>query len=317
MASLSDEQFERAIAFAKAHPTRFAEFSSDAIMIGLLDELDDAEHAELETLIDEMGPWRKGPFELFGQRIDANWKSNLKWDRIAPLFGDLTDRTIGDIGCNNGYYMYRLVRYAPRSIVGFEPVRIYRQVHAFLSELHPVENIEFIPRGFDALDEYQEHFDTLLCMGIAYHHPSPIELLRLCHGAIKPHGELIFETLGIVSTSIETIRTVYANRSDELFSSRAGDDPAPFLRESNCLFPAGKYATMKGVWFVPTPGAVQNWLKRSGFRDISLQSVYRYETEQVRTKKIPGLVDALEPDDLTRTVEGYPAPVRMIFTAKR
>ena len=28
-------------------------------------------------------PWRKGPFNLFGIQIDAEWRSDLKWNRIA------------------------------------------------------------------------------------------------------------------------------------------------------------------------------------------------------------------------------------------
>ena len=32
-------------------------------------------------------PWRKGPFDIGGLVVDAEWRSNLKWDRVRLLFG--------------------------------------------------------------------------------------------------------------------------------------------------------------------------------------------------------------------------------------
>src|SRR5690606_39729543 len=32
----------------------------------------------------ELIPWKKGPFELCGETIDAEWRSDMKWERLAP-----------------------------------------------------------------------------------------------------------------------------------------------------------------------------------------------------------------------------------------
>lgn len=37
----------------------------------------------------ELIPWRKGPFRLGDLAIDAEWRSDKKWDRIAPDLPDL------------------------------------------------------------------------------------------------------------------------------------------------------------------------------------------------------------------------------------
>jgi tRNA (mo5U34)-methyltransferase len=37
-----------------------------------------------ETLM-EFHPWRKGPISLAGIRIDTEWRSDWKWERVAPL----------------------------------------------------------------------------------------------------------------------------------------------------------------------------------------------------------------------------------------
>src|SRR5262249_32142960 len=43
-----------------------------------------------DTLM-QLHPWRKGPFDLFGVKIDTEWRSDWKWDRlkdhITPLNG--------------------------------------------------------------------------------------------------------------------------------------------------------------------------------------------------------------------------------------
>ena len=39
---------------------------------------------ELETALRVLHPWRKGPYSLFGVNIDTEWRSDFKWDRLAP-----------------------------------------------------------------------------------------------------------------------------------------------------------------------------------------------------------------------------------------
>jgi len=55
-----------------------------------------------------MHPWRKGPFQVSKTFIDSEWRSNLKYNLLRPHF-DLKDKIVGDIGCNNGYYLFRMM----------------------------------------------------------------------------------------------------------------------------------------------------------------------------------------------------------------
>ena len=41
-------------------------------------------------------PWRKGPFEIGDIFIDAEWRSNLKWERFLELNIELSGKTILD-----------------------------------------------------------------------------------------------------------------------------------------------------------------------------------------------------------------------------
>ncbi len=55
-----------------------------------------------------MKPWRKGPFQINDLFIDSEWQSQIKYNLLEPHF-DLKDKIVGDIGCNNGYYLISYV----------------------------------------------------------------------------------------------------------------------------------------------------------------------------------------------------------------
>ena len=40
----------------------------------------------LRKALSGLMPWRKGPFQIADVYIDCEWRSNLKWDRVAPHF---------------------------------------------------------------------------------------------------------------------------------------------------------------------------------------------------------------------------------------
>ena len=80
---------------------------------------------ELERIARLMMPWRKGPFDLFGLFIDTEWRSDLKYNFLRPHF-NLTGKKVADIGCNNGYYMFRFLEDAPAKVVGFDPSALFK-----------------------------------------------------------------------------------------------------------------------------------------------------------------------------------------------
>ena len=55
----------------------------------------------LHSLLKVLHPWRKGPFRFFSTEIDTEWRSCLKWDRLAPAI-DFRGRKVVDVGCGNG-----------------------------------------------------------------------------------------------------------------------------------------------------------------------------------------------------------------------
>ena len=47
---------------------------------------------------------------ICGIDIDSEWQSNQKWERVKSFLPNIKGMRIGDIGCSNGYYLYKLFR---------------------------------------------------------------------------------------------------------------------------------------------------------------------------------------------------------------
>ncbi len=272
-----------------ARAAQHRDFCSAAVTIGTAAELDADARQTLWQHCHFFKPWKKGPWSLFGIDIDAEWRSDLKWQRLEKKLQDLHGKKIADIGCHNGYFMFRLSAYAPDVVVGFEPnPRCYFSFH-FLQRYAQVENIYFEPFGFEHLDNYLAFFDLVLCLGVLYHHTDPVAVLRGIHRSLAKGGRVLIDCQGINS-------------------------PTPTL-----LLPARRYAGAAGIWYLPSQQALAHWLQRTNFRHINFfYADYLSPSEQRRTAwaDIDSLADFVCGERRT-TVEGYPAPWRMYVEASK
>lgn len=278
-------------AYAKAKGLRASSWAvrDEKICFGQASDLTADDHLRLREVLDAFRPWKKGPYEIFGQNIDSEWRSDLKWNRVMPALRSLKDEVIADIGCHNGYFMFRMIEEGARQVIGFEPMPANAYAHKVLQEFHPVPDIAFELFGVEHIDLFPETFDTIFCMGILYHHTDPIGLLRKMKSALKPKGRIVIDCQGIAGA------------------------------ESISLTPSGRYAGASGVWFLPTLPALQNWIKRAG---LSQQRVIYSEPLSVEEQRatewadVKSLKDFLDPNDQRKTIEGYPAPYRHYIVAK-
>jgi len=236
---------------------------------------------ELERVARLMMPWRKGPFDLFGLHIDTEWRSDLKYNFLRPHF-NLSGKKVADIGCNNGYYMFRMLEDSPAKVVGFDPSAVFKTQFDFIN--HFVKsNIVYELLGVEHLPFYEEKFDVVFCLGVLYHRSDPVGMLKDLAKGLAEGGEIYLDTFII-----------------------EGDEP-------HALCPAGSYSKITNVYFVPTLKALENWCLRAGFNNFEvLGTVVTTSDEQRKTSWIEShsLEDFLDPADSSKTVEGYPAPMR-------
>ena len=162
-------------------------------------ELDPAFEAEYGTQIEQTArllmPWRKGPFQIGKLFIDSEWQSQIKYNLLEPHF-DLRDKVVGDIGCNNGYYLFRMQTHTPAKLIGFDPSAQYYSQFQFLNHFLQTE-ITYEMLGVEHVEHYEEKFDTLFCLGVLYHRPDPVGTLKSLYRGLNPGGELILDTFMI------------------------------------------------------------------------------------------------------------------------
>lgn len=229
-----------------------------------------------------LGPWRKGPFEVGGVLIDGHWNSAPKWHRALEAAGSIRGHSVCDVGCNNGYYLYRMKEAGAQDALGIDPVVKFEEQYRWLQSFAEEPGLSFLRQGFE---ELSGQFDTIFCMGILYHVHNPHELFEKMKACLARGGSLIVETI----------------------SAELGEA---------CIVPAGKYAGVSGIHWLPGPGAVLNWLRRSGFSKSELVSTVTAAGEQRRTEfaDMPSMEESVSSG---KTSEGYPAPQRSIFRARR
>ncbi len=283
-------RWQAAISQLPRLPISHLELNASRVSIGREGDCDDATRKRIAESLMELHPWRKGPYRICGLSIDTEWRSDWKWDRIQPHIQPLAGRLVLDVGCGNGYHGWRMVGEGARQVIGIDPTQLFvmqfQAIRHFLGEQHP---LQVLPLGIEDLPDNLQGFDTVFSMGVFYHRRSPFAHLSEIKGALRKGGELVLETLVIEGG------------------------------EGEVLVPEGRYAKMRNVWFIPSTGTLQSWLRRAGYHDIRLIDSAlttieeQHPTDWMRFESLP---DYLDPADQTRTVEGYPAPRRAIFLAR-
>lgn len=246
--------------------------------------------ADLIASLQQLMPWRKGPFDFFGVHIDTEWRSDWKWQRIATHLGDLTGRTILDVGCGSAYHCWRMAAAGARAVIGIDPTLLYLFQYLAVRRYAVDLPVWFAPVRMEEMPVGAGCFDTVFSMGVLYHRRSPLDHLLELFSALKPGGELVLETL-VIDGNVQTV-----------------------------LMPEDRYASMRNVYFLPSVAMLERWLIRCGFTDVRTVDVSVTTTDEQRATDwmtFQSLSDFLCDHNPSLTVEGYPAPCRAALIARR
>ncbi len=248
-----------------------------------------APEGALCELLLQLKPWRKGPFSIGGEVIDAEWRSDWKWARIASHITPLPGRRLIDVGCGNGYYLFRALGAGAKLVVGVDPTRLFLWQFELLRRALGDAPAFFLPLKGEHLPPIGA-FDTAFSMGVLYHRRSPVAHLEEMAGLLRPGGELVLESLVL-------------------------DVPGDAGLE-----PRERYAQMRNVWEIASPGRLCRYLQEAGFTDprvVDVTPTTTAEQHATRFMTFESLANFLDPADPSKTIEGYPAPVRAVVIAAR
>jgi len=275
--------------------TSTVKLDRDAVSCESLNTLSGDKIELVQKNLMQLHPWRKGPFDLFGIKIDAEWQSNRKWGRIENKIAPLKDKIILDVGCGNGYYLFRMLGEGAKTVIGIDPTQLFLAqfvalqvyIRAEKAIVLPMKGEDFfVDSKFDAL----EGFDTIFSMGIYYHRREPLSHLKELHRLLNANGELVLETLVI----------------------EEGEDSELEIPD--------RYAQMRNVWSVPTVTKLFDQLEAAGFSDLKQIDLTPTTIEEQRSTswmQFDSVDKFLDPMNHKKTIEGLPAPLRVTITANK
>lgn len=252
--------------------TQSVELQSDESMRDLISDLAIA-----------LKPWRKGPFKIDKLFIDSEWQSFMKFDLLKPFMEEICGKIVADVGCNNGYYMFKMLEFKPAKIIGFDPSVKYRLQFEFINALAKTD-IKYELLGVEDLPNYTLKFDVIFCLGVIYHRSDPIKMLKNLKASLKKGGSVFLDTM-----YIEDEREI-------------------------ALVPKKTYSKIPNIYFIPSIPALRNWCERAGFEKFEVLATKKTDkNEQRKTPWIDSfsLENFLKQDDENLTCEGYEAPKRV------
>ena len=248
-----------------------------------------------ELLMDalyKLVPWRKGPFMINGLALESEWDGDMKWQRISKHIKPLKNKRVLDVGAGNGYFTLRMAMEGAERALGIEPFLLFNyQFRAIKSMIESPLNALLLPMKLEEIPK-KPIFDTVFSMGVLYHQRDHIAHLLQLKEMMTPDAELVLETLIV-------------------------EGPEDYI-----LVPKDRYAQMRNVYSIPSIKTLKSWLNNANFNNVRVVDVSKTTTaEQRKTPWIgengASLEDFLDPLDDSLTIEGYPAPTRVIVVCER
>lgn len=262
----------------------------DTVTIGSKGVISQEHKNQLHEALFALKPWRKGPYQIFDTFIDTEWRSDWKWQRVSPHITSLKGRAVLDVGCGTGYHCWRMLGDGADYVLGIDPSMRFLIQHMAIQKYAQNRNFDLLPIGIEDMPSSMPVFDSVFSMGVLYHRRNPINHLVELKNLLNSGGELVLETLII----------------DEV--------------EGGILTPTERYAQMRNVWSIMTVDKIISLIEQAGFTNIRCadQNVTSLD-EQRRTEwmQFHSLKEFLDPNDISKTIEGYPAPKRGLFIATK
>lgn len=276
-------------------------------------KVSDTQSADIKDALLTLRPWRKGPYQVSGTFIDTEWRSDWKWQRVAPHISSLAGRKVLDVGCGNGYHAWRMRGAGAALVIGIDPSPLFMLQFSALQNFINDSQVQLLPVALEALPHRLQIFDSVFSMGVLYHRRQHHEHLRELHDTLRDGGELILETLILPGAGSDMLQPAQSiSPAERATTTKQDSEQADKVN--------GRYARMHNVWSLPTESLLHSWLSDSGFSNIRTVDINKTTVDEQRsTDWMPfeSLDKALHPSDPQLTVEGWPAPTRAIVIANK
>ncbi len=212
----------------------------------------------LQRKIQALAPWfhnlelqgiPTAPEHFLGNYPADNWR---RFAHVVP--GDLSGRTVLDIGCNAGYYALEMKRRGADRVVGIDSDPRY------LAQARLASEVTGLPLELRQLSVYEigklgEKFDLVLFMGVLYHLRHPLLALDLLFEHVV--GDLLlFQSMLRGSNDVLAAEPNYHFWRTDIFERP--DFPKLHFIER-------EYANDWTNWWIPNRACAEAMLRSAGF----------------------------------------------------
>jgi tRNA (mo5U34)-methyltransferase len=218
--------------------------------------------AEIARRVEELGPWfhnmelagvQTAPGHFLGDYPQAKWRAFAH-----ALPGDLSGRTVLDIGCNAGFYSFEMKRRGAERVVGIDDDEAYLAQARFAAEVKGAE-VEFRKLSVYDVAKLGERFDLVLFMGVLYHLRHPLLALDLIYEHVA--GDLLaFQSMLRGSDAVEPVAADYPFSATRHFD-RPGYPKLHFIEH--------RYADDCTNWWAPNRACAEAMLRSAGFEILA------------------------------------------------
>ena len=139
---------------------------------------------DLRTILERLGPWYQNIEVAPGVWTNPALPSHPteRWAAIRPFLGDLSGKTVLDIGCNAGFFAMRVKELGASRVVAIDLDPVVLTQARFLAERSGLELELYERTAYDIVD--LGPFDIVLCLGVLYHLRHPLlaldNIARIC-----------------------------------------------------------------------------------------------------------------------------------------
>ena len=240
---------------------------------------------DLRGAIEQLGPWfhnidlgnglYTAPEHFLGDY------PRFKFERFAhALPGDLTGKSVLDIGCNAGFYAFEMKRRGAASVLGIDEDERYLAQARLAADALGVDGIEFEKMSVYDVAKLGQRFDLVIFMGVLYHLRHPLLALDL----IREH---VASDMMLFQTMQRGTEEVFSVPTDHPFHMPGTFDPPLYFDEPGypkMHFIEREYAQDWSNWWVPNRAGSEAMLRAAGF---SIESRPEAEVYLCRIKPIP------------------------------
>lgn len=219
----------------------------------------------MKNNLDRFGKWMyefdlgngvKTPLYLETLRKVHQARHEMIFDFLDRVRFDYASADVLDLGCNEGYFLFEMLKRGARSGLGIEGRAENITKARFIAETLNIKHCEFREANVFDVDFGDERYDVVFLLGLIYHVEDPIGLLRRAAKATK--RLLFLETQ--LCKSEQPIRFGWGvpdayHEGDAYLVLHEERDPNPL-------------ASMGGLSLIPNLNAVTTMLRQCGFRDI-------------------------------------------------